>query len=144
MHEAVNGDVTELVGGLDSVLMDKDGAGTLYVNPNPKQALSEAQQARYTNQVFKPGEKLHIEHKADALAEAVDFDQAGETIVDLIRMDMNTGRKWSDSLRQVNTTLTADPTSSTTAWVKIYSYTFPNNQMAVIAGRVACIAGETA
>ena len=141
--ERLNGDVDVLLSGLDSDLLDKDTSRVCYINPNPKFSRAATDEVFAMKAVFKPGEKLLVQHKANATAEACGYDH-DQIECGIIKTDLNNGRKWHESLRVADTTLTANYTTSTTAWVTMFSYTCPNNVSFTVNGKQRMSATEHA
>lgn len=98
--------------------------------------------------IFEPGEIMEVQHQAQALAEAIDFD-AAEFNIGVIEIDLNKpkglpGRARPRTLSVAQTELVANPTSSTTAFVTFWKDTTPDRVRRVLAGFFAVAAVENA
>ena len=135
-----------VLSGIASARADEDVAGNVYVNVRPgTQGVQAAGDVHLVcTQKFFEGERLGLEISAAALAEAVAYDTAGSQKIGVIKRDINTGRKWQDSLLTANTALGADPTSVVGTYVEFFAYTVPAQQVLQLAGLFHAIAPENA
>jgi hypothetical protein len=133
-----------LVAGIDSVACDKDTTGqAVYINPPNSQQKKAGDVFYYNTKPIYKGEKILIEHMADTLSEAIDFDQAGEIQFQVMKHPKH-GSPFNDSYRSVDTEIGADPTSSTSAYVIIWQDTMDDEVVTYMAGLFEAAAGETA
>lgn len=140
------GDTLVVAGPLASVELDQDTFNQkVFINAEPGVDLpfggANARQA--PEAVWQPGEQILVQHKSAALAEAVDHD-ADEFLISIMERDLNTGIAQGRTLTVADQELTADPTSSTSAWVTVFKFTVPDRLRVMLRGHQKVAAVEAA
>ena len=138
------GDKEVLMSGIDTTLADEDGTGILFFNlpPDRLKTMGASEQNRRAPFVFMENEKIIIEHKSASLEEAIDYDLAASIGIGIMKVDLNTKKRWQETLVVGDTELTANPTASKSAWVEIFRDAVPTRQSMILFDKFHCIAGE--
>ncbi|OFW62219.1 MAG: hypothetical protein A2Y74_09950 [Actinobacteria bacterium RBG_13_63_9] len=142
-----SGSKKTLVGGLDHLKTVPGGTvGGYYFNvPPATRGIGNAgDEHRTLMEPWHENEVLECDLRANALAEAADYDDVGTVGISVVFRDMNTGRKWFDRLLVGNTGLTGNPTTVVGTYVTTFKYTVPSKRQMYLAGRFEIRANEAA
>jgi len=141
------GHTIRVAGPIGQSLVDHkaDPENSIYFNPPKGMRLPVGASSMRTGKkgMWYPGEKLQVQHKASALAEAVVYN-ADEFFIGVAEEDLNTKDPAPRTLTAPDTDLGANPTTSTTAWVTIFEYTCPDRRRFCLAGAFNVAATEAA
>lgn len=139
VREKATGDRLVVLGNLSTNVVDHkaDPENALYVNPVP--GVSDApfgagRSISAPGAVFNDSETMEIQHKSSSLEEAADYD-ADEVFISILEQDLNTGEVIPSELNASDTTLSANPTTSTSSWVTFFEYTVPSRKRVFVSGQ---------
>lgn len=119
----------------------------LYVNTAISSRVSKPAGAESVTEprlTFSAGETFKVEHKSASLEEAIDYDDADLVEIDVMIKDLNRGVWFPRTLTVQDTGLSANPTSSNSSWVEIFTFTVPDRQRMNVVGTFGIIAPENA
>jgi len=137
----VNGTREVVAGPFSSGEMDHkaDPAYSVHFNEPANRVPSGTNLKMAKDAEWDAGEILAVEHLAAALAEAADYD-LDEISIGILKEDKNRNKIIPSTLTVADTTLAADPTTSTTVWTTFFSYTVPDRVKIALHGicNVAC------
>lgn len=120
--------------GASEVDHKADPENTLYINPNPRVRLPLGSRAVLAPRaIFEAGEVLDIQHLSSTLEVAGNY-AADEFFIGGVEEDLNTRMMRERQLSAPDSTLDANPTTSTTVWMSIFKYTVPDRRRFYLAG----------
>jgi len=146
IRETQSGHAFKVAGPFSSLELDQANLeNRLFINVTPGVDAPQAgaNMAKAPSARWAPGEVLKVQHLSNSLAEAIKYD-ADEIEIKGLERDLNTGEVSPRTLTVKDTTVSANPTSSTTVWTTIFAYTIADRTEFGLKGPQKAAATENA
>jgi len=151
VREDTEGNIVRVFGPIDQSRVDAVNSNTtaeekLYLNTvrsDRKGKPAGAENQEVPDAIWESGEKLFIQHQADAtVSNDIDPEASGAFELGSVSLDLNRNNFFPEVLRATNNEISGTVSESTSEWVSFFEFTVPDRTRLYLAGRLMAAAIE--